>query len=169
MSIPEGCKTYWPMFKRAEAQTGMPAKMLSAICWRESLFGAALTPPGPAGTGDFGHGRGLMQIDDRWHKDFVAGELWKDAQANIIKGAEILHDALGFFVQRGYSGPKLWSCAISAFNAGCSAVLKAVTTEKPGDPDSPTTGRNYSRDVLSKAEMISKSAMYLEAPDDSIL
>jgi hypothetical protein len=46
--------------------------VLAAIVERESRGGEALSPPGPAGVGDGGHGRGLMQIDDRWHGLFVS-------------------------------------------------------------------------------------------------
>jgi soluble lytic murein transglycosylase-like protein len=158
--IPASFKTYWPLFQRAEALIGMPAKILAAICWRESLFGDALSPKGPGGTGDEGHGRGLMQIDDRWHKDFCATEQWKDPWANILMGSRILHDALGFFAQRGFSGPMLWRCTIAAYNAGCSAVLKAVQNAAPPDPDSPTTGRDYSAWVLARVPEIEREVAH---------
>jgi soluble lytic murein transglycosylase-like protein len=134
----------------------MPAKILAAICWRESLFGDALTPKGPGGTGDGGHGRGLMQVDDRYHKDFCATDAWKDPYRNITKGAEILHDAVGFFAQRGFAGPMLWRCAIAGYNAGCGAVLRAVQNSAPPNPDIATTGYDYSSWVLSRVTEIER-------------
>lgn len=48
---------------------------LGAIVSRESQFGLLLTPRGPNGTGDFGHGRGLGQVDDRDRSDRLQAQL----------------------------------------------------------------------------------------------
>lgn len=95
--------------------------VLAAILERESLGGDALTPPGPRGTGDGGHGRGLMQIDDRWHGPFVATGLWREPPFALLYAARLLRqalDALG-----GEYGP-----AIGAYNAGTARVRGLLAT-----------------------------------------
>ena len=47
-------------------------------------------PPGPIGTGDSGHGRGLMQIDDRSHGQWLMTHNWQDPETNITYGGQIL-------------------------------------------------------------------------------
>lgn len=134
--------------------------LLAAICDRESRGGLALTPPGPSGTGDKGHGRGLGQIDDRFHPGFVnatdsAGRhLWKQPAFNVLYAAKLLReavDALGDV-----------PLALSAYNAGVARVKAAVFAVPLPDAqgellarqrkaaDSKTTGGNYAADVLRR-------------------
>jgi soluble lytic murein transglycosylase-like protein len=123
--------------------------VLGAIMDRESGGGRYLSPPGPAGTGDMGHGRGLMQIDDRdrppfpGRAAFIAGDDWKDPAKNILFGARIL--ASYYDHCNGHLGR-----AVAAYNAG-PVVFTAL------DPDVHTTGKNYSRDVLARTDHYSKS------------
>jgi hypothetical protein len=125
------------------------ALVLSAIMDRESGGGRYLIPVGPAGVGDHGHGRGLMQIDDRdrppfpGRAAFVRGASWMDPAKNILFGARIL--AAYYDRASGHLGR-----AIAAYNAGPVAL-----TAK--DPDEHTTGRNYSRDILARVDHFSKS------------
>jgi hypothetical protein len=131
-----------PQIARATLQTHPPqvtpkqwAYMLGAIIDRESKGGDALSPPSSGGVGDGGHGRGLMQIDDRYHQ-FARTGAWADAAANILYGAALLRSLYGQTsgdVQR----------AVAAYNA------KAALTAQV--PDSVTTGRNYATDVLARA------------------
>jgi len=94
--------------------------------------------------GDNGHGRGLMQIDDRWHKDWLSkNSEGMDPASNIMKGAEILRSNLNYF-----KGDM--TKAVAAYNAGCGGVNKAVKAGK--EPDSATTGGNYASDVLNRME-----------------
>jgi Transglycosylase SLT domain len=112
--------------------------VLGAIMDRESAGGKTLSPPGPAGTGDQGHGRGLMQIDDRSHPEFTAGEGWKDPETNITYAAKLLRSLYD-------AGGGDLGAAVAAYNAGPRAL-------KLTDPDVITTGRNYSADVLARAD-----------------
>lgn len=90
--------------------------VLAAILERESLGGDALTPPGPRGTGDGGHGRGLMQIDDRWHRAFVATGLWREPPFSLLYAARLLRQSFDALGADDY-GP-----AIGAYNAGTARV-----------------------------------------------
>jgi hypothetical protein len=125
-----------------------PAAVLASICNRESDFGVALNPPGPTGRGDRGHGRGLMQIDDRFHGAWVmltddAGvPLWKKPEENIAKGAEILSDVRADLADLP---PLAWICG---YNADPDRVRRAAP-----DFDRVTTGRDYGTDVLGNAKL----------------
>ena len=70
----EETKKYELIIRKVAAQYQIPPALIAGIGSRESHWGLALSPVGPTGTGDNGHGRGLMQIDDRWHKDFIESE-----------------------------------------------------------------------------------------------
>lgn len=132
---------------------------ISIICGvisRESRFGFALTPPFPSGVGDGGHGRGLMQIDDQWHKDFIASEKWKLPQANIYYGTKLLADNREM-LKKKYPDIGTYDLTrgfIAAFNCGFGNVIKAIKRGK--DIDSYTTGEDYSMDVLDRAEDFQK-------------
>ena len=134
--------------------------LLAAVCDRESRGGLALKPPGPAGKGDFGHGRGLMQVDDRFHPGFLVASdgagthLWKLPAYNILYGALLLRanvDAL-----------KDVHLALAAYNAGVSKVRRAADAitlsgdlarlmeQRRAAADSLTSGGDYGRDVLRR-------------------
>src|SRR5215472_16710163 len=78
--------------ERVSNETSMDRYLIWAVMDRESLCGDALFPKGsPQGVGDGGHGRGLMQIDDRAHISFCEDiSLWGDAYQNILYGATLL-------------------------------------------------------------------------------
>lgn len=101
--------------------------VIAAILEQESRGGDALSPVGPGGTGDGGHGRGLMQIDDRFHPSFIAAKfddglpLWKDPTQNIMYGTRLLRRNLD-----AAKGNML--AAIAAYNCGLSRVLRVLKT-----------------------------------------
>ncbi len=146
MSLPERLNRWRPIFEFAAdyyfEKGEFDAMDLAAICDRESRGGEALRPQGPGGTGDGGHGRGLMQIDDRWHKDFICSGLWSKPEFNIFYAAGLLLQNWNIFEDR--------PAAIAAYNCGPGNVRKAL---KAGlDVDAYTTGKNYSKDVLSRGD-----------------
>lgn len=140
--LPSRLAQYASHFLAGQYAFGVSATLLAAICDRESSGGQSLTPPKPSGTGDSGHGRGLMQIDDRSHSGFLTGKfpdgspLWANAAFNIHYGAWLL----GHYYQRAGS----WPVAIAAYNAGLAKALEAK------NPNDVTTGRNYVSDVLHR-------------------
>ena len=136
--------------------------LLLAIMDRESLCGLALHPSGPTGVGDAGHGRGLMQIDDRAHPDFISQlhrdgtPLWQVAHDNVDFAARLLKanlDALGGDV----------AAAVAAYNAGLGRIRKAQSMMKPDATlrerihayDRFTTGSDYVSDVLARRDAFS--------------
>ncbi len=98
--------------------------VLAGVLERESRGGEALSPPGPAGVGDGGHGRGLMQVDDRWHGAFVATGLWAEPVIALVYGARLLRQALDAL---GGDYP----AAIGAYNAGIGRVRQVLVGLAP--------------------------------------
>ena len=122
--------------------------VLAAIMDRESRGGEALTPKGPHGVGDQGHGRGLMQIDDRWHKLFVATGLWQEPIFNFMYAARLLRQNLD--AAKGDLRQ-----AVAAYNCGWGNVQRAMLAYQ--DPDRFTAHGDYSQDVLKRAEEFKKT------------
>lgn len=159
MSLPKRLEPYASSFAAASAETGLDPMLIAAICDRESGGGQCLTPKGPAGLGDNGHGHGLMQIDDRSWAQWLATMDWEDPMVNVSKGAEILNANLIRFEKE--FDPIF--CAVAAYNCGpgnVRAVLKTFAAlPDHADPeriraaiDRRTTGGNYASDVLARFE-----------------
>ncbi len=72
----------------AAAKYGIPANVLKAVAWQESTWRAN------ASSFDGGHGKGVMQIDDRWHQFAKTSEVW-DSASNIDYGTKYLADLYG--------------------------------------------------------------------------
>lgn len=122
--------------------------LLYGICSRETECGlsAQCDIPGPSCRGDYGHGHGLFQIDDRYHKDFIASGKWSDPQESSIYAAKLLVSKYSYLKNKGYDN---WRYAVSAYNSGEGNVKKCFDSGK--DSDCRTTGRDYAEDVLKRA------------------
>lgn len=182
--IPPRAKVYAPVVLRVAYEQSISPYIIAAIMERESLSGEALKPKGPGGTGDGGHGRGLMQIDDRTWTSWLATHDWTDPYTCVLKGVQILKDNLIFFsragvhppvvVREGYAarcgvpvgtyadvrpltGTAQWQAAIAAYNTGAGNVLKALAAGLSADTT--TAHANYSTDVLSRARIWEQAAM----------
>lgn len=129
-----------PHFVASSARNGVPLHVLLGVASRETHCGALIERTG--WRGDAGHGRGVMQIDDRAHPAFVTSHRDDDHAANIEYGAAYLASLARTF--GGYT-----KAALAAYNAGPGNVQQAVAAGR--DPDSVTTGRDYGADVLSRA------------------
>ncbi len=124
--------------------------LIAAVIERESEGGESkcLDHPGPSGTGDNGHGRGLMQIDDRANPAWIMGADWRNPAINIEHGTMILRQcmfALGGVV----------AAALAGYNAGPGKARRVVNAMAglPADElisalDRITT-RNYVSDTIS--------------------
>lgn len=143
--------------------------IIAGICSRESRWGLALRPPGPGGTGDFvarsfpsryregpfppdglGFGRGLMQIDYDYH-EFARTGNWRDPEENISYGIRLLTRYLKLLGRKSdLDEASLLRAAVAAYNAGAGRILRSI--KKGLDIDYFTTGGDYSRDILSRAE-----------------
>ena len=89
---------------RAAAQRHqIPADLLLAVAWQESRWDPN------ARSFDGGHGKGIMQIDDRFH-DFAHTPQVFDAAANIEYGAR--------FLREKYDQEGNWKDALERYNGG---------------------------------------------------
>ena len=148
--IPSEARPYAEIIKQASSDEGVDPFITVAIGYRESHWGTLLNPPGPAGTGDNGHGRGLMQIDDRTWGEWLAEYDWTDPYTNVQKGLQIYNQNLAYFEGKGLEGDAAIQAALAAYNHGPGNVWKNLQAGL--SPDVGTTGGNYAGDVWSKAQ-----------------
>jgi len=151
----------WARELAAAAQATKPAELdlwtwattLAGLMDRESNGGEKLRPRGARGTGDGGHGLGLMQLDDRFHPGLKEQpELWGNAAWNTLTGAGELADRFRRAVEVAALAPsRRLEYALAAYNADAERVF--LGAGDPADnPDVHTTGGDYSADVLARAE-----------------
>lgn len=146
---------YVPYVITSANKYGLDPVLLFAIMWQESRWGETLSTKGPDGTGDHGHGRGLMQIDDRAHRDWIAKNNWQDPATNISYGAKVLADNVSFFKNKGYSGNELTFNSLAAYNTGAGNVMNSIKAQISAEHT--TANRNYSSSVLSHYKKIMDS------------
>jgi hypothetical protein len=146
--LPQRIAQWAPEIAVASEEHRVDPLLLAAIIERESAGGETLSPPGPGGTGDSGHGRGLCQIDDRANCAWILSADWRNPAINIEHGAMMLRqNMLGL----GGSVP----AALAGYNAGPSrarhvltAMVGAPADELVAELDRITT-RNYVSGTLA--------------------
>jgi peptidoglycan hydrolase-like protein with peptidoglycan-binding domain len=143
-------KNGWlPILTKAEKRHNLPAGLLLAIASRETDMQDIV--------GDGGHGRGLFQIDDRSHSDFLAqqGAAGPGGKPPIASASDyaagLLASNLGYGQGNGVPAAQLLKFACSAYNAGPG---NAVAGFRQGDSDKRTAGGNYGADVLDRLAAI---------------
>ena len=151
-------------FRLAATTTGLDIALLLAIASRESGIRNI--------TGDHGRGFGIMQVDIGTDPQAEGNGL--DPKWNIARGAEILlekrrwimdhagktatlsyHAArLEFLIPESITQvsdfERLW---IAGYNAGAWPVYHYLQGK---DPDYPTTGKNYSADVIARRDVFGR-------------
>jgi uncharacterized protein YfiM (DUF2279 family) len=143
-----------PILQQAEQRHSLPAGLLLAIASRETNVEDIV--------GDGGHGRGLFQIDDRAHGDWLAQH--QAAASGALPplepaaeyAATLLDQNLAFARKNGVGEAQLLRFAVSAYNAGCGGALAG---HRGGDSDKRTTGGDYARDVLERLAAIQGRAV----------
>ena len=156
MRLPKHLLPWLAFAHDAGAAHGVDPMLVLAVIDRESLGGLTLTPVGPTGTGDDGHGLGLMQIDERYHGDWARKTnddgvaLWQLPGENIDMGASIL--AANLHTLEGYEPG-----AVCAYNASMAKVRTTLARlADAGEAtrllalDRLTTGGNYVTDTLAR-------------------
>ncbi|WP_211207831.1 transglycosylase SLT domain-containing protein [Gracilimonas tropica] len=134
-----------PVFKGVANKYGLSLSLLLAIASRETGMGTDTYVLANNWTGRDGHGKGIMQIDDRYHAiaQMIPAD---DHPANIEYAARFLSD-----LRKALPSKK---AAIAAYNAGINGVKNVLAQGL--DPDVATTGNNYAADVLRRQKMIQK-------------
>ena len=134
---------------RAEKRHKLPQGMLLAIASRETNMQDIV--------GDGGHGRGLFQIDDRFHGDWLAkhGARGAGTTPRLKDAAEyaaaMLASNLAYAQQKKVGEGQQVRFAASAYNAGCGGAYSGF---QAGDCDKRTTGGDYGSDVLERLAAI---------------
>jgi hypothetical protein len=122
LTLPGHAQPYADVIIQVSRETGLDPYLLFALGDRESLWGETLSPRGPGGVGDNGHGHGLMQVDDRSWGAWLNSNNWADPLTNVRKGAAILRGKLAFFQGRsavkGYTDGRLVQIDVSAERLG---------------------------------------------------
>ncbi len=113
---------YAPQIAQAAQKHGVSAQLLAAVAAQET--GGPGSNAGSNIVGDGGHGRGLFQIDDRWHA-FARNPAAMDPQANADYAAGMISGLL----QR-YGGDV--HKALSAYNAGDPNATGTITPWQDG-------------------------------------
>lgn len=126
----------------AEPHPEVSPELILAIGDRESHLGALLDEEG---LGDNGNGCGWMQIDKRYHAEFVASVDCASDHLAIAKYA--INEVYLPYLQQLDGNQE---AALAAYNAGVSSVKEAMASGQP--VDSVTTGGDYSWDVGNRME-----------------
>jgi soluble lytic murein transglycosylase-like protein len=106
------------MLDAASDKYGIPPNILKAVAWKESRW-----RPG-ALSFDGQHGKGVMQIDDRFHQFAKTQDVFDPAK-NIDYGAKYLADL--------YEKTGSWSAALKRYNGGSDYPPKvlALAEQRP--------------------------------------
>jgi soluble lytic murein transglycosylase-like protein len=162
--LPGRARIWLAFVEESAKRHGLDPLFVLAIMDHESLCGYTLQPMGPEGVGDGGHGRGLMQIDDRFHHSFIAQTdadgtpLWKKPAANIEYACEFLGKlSRSIPFPAGIPGARE-ACLAAAYNAGLRGVCRVLSSlEEDSDfaalvarLDSITTHKDYVADVTER-------------------
>ena len=120
--------------------------------WAYAMFALFLRESGgdPAVHGDGGLAHGLGQIHERYWPEFAAlSEAEKhDPMVNARWAAKILRGEWAYWSSKGH-GDQALRFALTSYNAGRRSVARALAAGR--DPDSATTGGDYSADILGNA------------------
>lgn len=120
--------------------------------------------------GDYGHGRGVFQIDDRWHESWLAKTPGCDSGSYIVRyrsalpagrvptlrrgcrrAVSVLIANLRYAENAGIPHIEQVRFAIAAYNAGPGFALKGW---REGNVDKYTAGGDYSQDVLRRRAIV---------------
>lgn len=147
MKAPAHVQPYVNAILQVSQETGVAPELIYAIGETETNWGTnpLCKPKGAACTGDNGHGRGLMQIDDRSNAEWLRNNDWTDPVVNIRRGVEILRQKRAYLKSR-VPETLLPRACIAAYNCGEGNAAKSFREGK--DVDARTAHGNYSRRVL---------------------
>jgi soluble lytic murein transglycosylase-like protein len=106
-----------PVFRLAAIRHRVPVTLLLAIASRESGMGTDPFLHANDWTGRDGHGKGIMQVDDRYHS-IMQQTPGDDHITNIEFATQFLAELMNRFDKKAH--------AVAAYNAGASGVQKAI-------------------------------------------
>jgi soluble lytic murein transglycosylase-like protein len=135
--LPEQMRRWMGFVRAAAARYELDPAIVLAIIQVESSGNNAI--------GDYGHRRGLMQIDNREHKTWLdVHESGMDPESNIDYGCSLVRTGIDYFDGDLRAGIAAYDCGVGSAEAGL---------RESGDPDKYTTGGHYSTRVLGWVEV----------------
>lgn len=127
----------------------VPVSLLAGIGSQESRWGLALTPKGPEGTGDGGHGRSLFQVDDRWHPEHINSGDWKIPAKHIPYACSVLRWSIDYFSKNtGLTGLIALQGGVAGYNRGPKGIVDNWNSGR--DLDAGTALNKYSASVFNR-------------------
>jgi hypothetical protein len=147
---------FGPQISAAAARHHLDPRLLAAVAAQET--GGPGADSGRNIVGDGGHGRGVFQIDDRWHA-FARTPAAMDPARNADYAAGILESNLN-----RYGGDV--RSALSAYNAGSAQATGTLTDWGDGKPVgyADSVLRHYARFTSASVEVASAT---IEDPRDT--
>jgi hypothetical protein len=143
-ALPARYQRYLPYVMAAAQRYHLDPALIMAVMDRETGSPQQIGNGARNIIGDYGHGHGLMQIDDRSHGAWLrANNDGLDPASNIDYGASLLRQNLDRF-----NGDT--QAALAAYNSGAGNVHHLL--EQGRDPDARTTGHDYGADTLRRYE-----------------
>lgn len=150
---------YLADIKLACSETGEDPVRFAALILRESGAGEFLTPKGPGGTGDGGHGHGLCQIDDRTWGPWLRANDWQKPLVSFRQGCLILRNDRSYLKSLvsmpGVAGEMFERTVYAAYNCGPTSARRGLSLHNDPDyftwhPKTATKG-DYSEWIWNKA------------------
>lgn len=131
-----------PMLADSANRHALPFSFVLAVASRETGIRNI--------AGDGGHGRGVMQIDDRYHAIARDTNFLRDPEALIDYGCKMLKENRKWAAEMWptYTSQQHLKIAASAYNAGRAGARSGV---RRGNCDLNTTGHDYGKDVIARA------------------
>lgn len=122
--LPDRARPYASIIIRVSNEEDVDPFLIFAIGDRESQWTQAIGGY-PGGTGDGGHGRGIMQIDDRSFPAWLAANDWTDPYTNVKKGVQILKGKMRVLAS---------NMAINGITDGATVTLGSASANTRGVP-----------------------------------
>ncbi len=146
---------YKDIFVKIGKEQGVPVAILAAIASRETR--------GKNVTGDHGHGIGIIQVDDRAHKEEAAKIKAKNGieqiEESIRQGAIIFKKSHAAVKAKfpHWTPEQQLKGALAAYNFGVDDLRTLEGMDKG------TTGNDYSSDVIARAQFMTQNGFAEES------
>lgn len=133
----------WPFIRVIELDFRLPHYILFAVGSRETNLRNII--------GDYGHGHGVFQLDNRSH--VIPDGFMYNVEQQAQYAGRMLRSLLDHYKAMGYR--KRYQAALAAYNSGTGNVDWAIRNNQ--DPSSVTTGHDYGLDVVTRMRYLQEA------------
>lgn len=141
----EKCSKLYSFITSYEQIYALPSKLMYAVASRETNMTNEI--------GDYGHGHGMFQLDDRWHT--IPAGFNSDVNEQAKVAANMLSGLISLF-------PHDLKAACSAYNTGVNNARAGINDS--GNSDQYTAGGDYGSDVLDRMYCLQKAVAGASSP-----